>query len=353
MYRPFLGPTPGFVARCRQLTEARASFGWLADGSLMVQQQALRDFDQALRRWWNGSSGRPTWRKQAKSQGFRCVNLKAKHIRRLNRRWGTVHIPKVGEVRFRWTRAVPEAKSFRVKRDTLGRWHVAFAAIPPALDGPNDGSIVGIDRGVALSFALSDGSAYRVPAATNATRLHRRLSRAKRGSQRRKKARLRLARVQAKDAARRQDFTEKLSTQVATSYDLIRVEDLNVINMTRSARGSVEQPGKHVRQKASLNRAILGSGWGHFVRRLEHKAEGRVERVNPAFTSQRCSGCGHTAKESRESQSRFRCVACGYTDNADLNAAKNIAAGHAVTARGGVGKLSVPLNREPQLRLTA
>ena len=102
-----------------------------------------------------------------------------------------------------------------------------------------------------------------------------------------------------------------------------------------------------MRQKAGLNRGILASGWGLLVRRLEDKAPGRVEKVRPAYTSQRCSACGHIAAGSRESQALFRCVACRYACNADVNAARNIAAGHAVTARGGDG-IARPVNREPQ-----
>ena len=120
--------------------------------------------------------------------------------------------------------------------------------------------------------------------------------------------------------------------------------------MTRPARGTMARPGRNVRQKAGLNRGILASAWGLLVRRLEDKAPGRVEKVNPAFTSQRCSACGYVAAGSRESQALFRCVACGFACNADVNAARNIAAGHAVTARGGDG-VTQPVNREPQLLL--
>ncbi|SNQ49462.1 transposase (fragment) [Frankia canadensis] len=119
--------------------------------------------------------------------------------------------------------------------------------------------------------------------------------------------------------------------------------------MTRSARGTVEMPGHNVRQKAGLNRSILGSGWGSLVHRLEQKAPGRVEKIPAAYTSQRCSACGHTASGNRESQAVFRCAACGHTANADVNAAVNIAAGRAVTARGGTAS-AVPVNREPQHR---
>jgi len=118
--------------------------------------------------------------------------------------------------------------------------------------------------------------------------------------------------------------------------------------MTRSAGGTREAPGKNVRQKAGLNRGILRSGWGLLVRRLEDKAPDRVEKVKAAFTSQRCSACGHIAAESRKSQALFACVACNFTLNADVNAARNIAAGHAVTARGGCRDAG-PVNREPQV----
>ena len=129
---------------------------------------------------------------------------------------------------------------------------------------------------------------------------------------------------------------------------MIRVEDLKIKNMTRSAKGTPENPGRNVRAKAGLNRGILGSGWGLLVRRLQDKAPGRVEKVRPAFTSQRCSACGHVDPNSRESQPRFVCTACGFACHADVNAAINIAAGHAVTARGGFRDAG-PTNREPQL----
>jgi putative transposase len=120
--------------------------------------------------------------------------------------------------------------------------------------------------------------------------------------------------------------------------------------MTRSAKGTREDPGRRARQKAGLNREILRSGWGLLARRLEQKAPGRVEKVNPAFTSQRCSACGQVDPKSRESQAAFRCTACGYACHADVNAARNIAAGYAVTARGGYRDAG-PTNCEPQLLL--
>jgi transposase len=214
---------------------------------------------------------------------------------------------------------------------------------------------VGIDRGVAVSAALSTGEMLKVPVLTageqaRLRRLERKLAKANRGSVRRGKVGTAIARLKARETDRRKDWCEKVSTDIARRFDVIRVEDLKITNMTRSAKGTVEKPGRNVAAKAGMNRRISRSGWGLLVRRLEDKAPGRVERVPPAFTSQRCSACGHIAAESRESQALFRCVACNFTLNADANAARNIAAGHAVKARGGDGA-GRPVNREPQLAL--
>jgi len=152
--------------------------------------------------------------------------------------------------------------------------------------------------------------------------------------------------MHARAADRRTNWVEQISTDLARRFDTIRVEDLNVQAMTKSAKGTAERPGKQVRQKAGLNRGILGQGWGQVVTRLEQKAPGRVEKIPAAFTSQQCHVCGHVAPESRKSQALFACVACAWTGNADVNAARNIAAGRAVPVRGGSGSPG-PVNREP------
>jgi putative transposase len=297
---------PNYNEQCRQLTEARAEFEWLRAGSQTVQQQALRDFAQAKDRFFRGKHGRPTWRKAGRDEGFRQVGVKAEHVRKLNRRTGGVWVAKVGWVKFRWSRAVPKGvKSYRVTRDRAGRWHVAFAVIPDPIPAPDNGEIVGVDRGVVVSAALSTGELLSCPGLSagerqRLLRLQRRLARAQRGSNRRRRVKTRIAKLAARQVDRRKDWVEKTSTDLARRFDLIRVEDLKIRNMTRSAKGSVEQPGRRVRQKAGLNRSILAQGWGLLVARLEQKASGRVEKVNPAFTSQRCSVCGHVAADSRE-----------------------------------------------------
>jgi putative transposase len=299
-----------------------------------------------------GTHREPSWRKAGRDEGFRVVAVKPGHVRRLSRKTGEVWIPKAGWVRFHWSRAVPAVKSYRVTRDRAGRWHIAFAAVPDPVPAPDTGAVVGIDRGVSVSAALSTGEMLSVPRLSaqrqrRLARLQRKLSRARRGSNRRVRLRLAIAKLRAHEKDIRKDWAEKASTDLARRFDVIRVEDLRIAHMTRSPKGTVEQPGRNIRQKAGLNREIMRSGWGLLVRRLQDKAPGRVEKVNPAYTSQRCSACGHVAVESRKSQALFTCVACNFACNADVNAARNIAAGHAVSARGGL-PLGKPVNREPQ-----
>src|SRR5580704_7323752 len=359
-WHPGRRSAPGYLEQCRQLTAARAEYPWLAAGSQTVQQQALRDFAVALAAFFNpgNPAGRPSWRKAGRDEGFRITGQRGRHwdVRRLSRKTGQVWVPKAGWVRFRWSRPVlPDVKSYRVTMDRAGRWHVAFAVIPAPVPAPGNGQVVGIDRGVAVSAALSTGEMLHVPALTGRERtrlrrLQRKLARARRGSNRRSRVKHAIARLKARETDRRKDWAEKTSTGIARRFDLIRVENLKIGNMTRSAKGTVGNPGCNVRAKSGLNREILRSGWGLLVRRLEDKAPGRVERISPAFTSQRCSACGHVDAKSRESQARFACTACSFACHADVNAARNIAAGHAVTARGGDG-VTRPVNREPQLLL--
>jgi putative transposase len=346
---------PTYNEQCAQLTAARAEYDWLGAGSQTVQQQALRDFAQAMRNFFNGTHRRPTWRKAGTHEGFRQVGFKPRHLNRLSHRYGRVWVPKVGWVRFQWTRTIPATvKSYRVSLERSGRWHIAFAAIPEPVPGPNDGSVVGVDRGVAASVALSNGELLGVPGlrpgeTKRLRKLQQRLTRARHGSNKRARTKLAIARVRARETDRRRDWVEKTTTDVARRFDTIRVEDLNVRAMTRSPRGTRDCPGTHVAQKRGLNRAISRQGWGLLVARLKHKASGRLEFVPAAYTSQRCSQCGHVAPENRKSQAVFQCVACGAGPcNADVNAALNIAAGRAVTARGDLGT-SRSVNREPQL----
>ena len=185
--------------------------------------------------------------------------------------------------------------------DRAGRWHVAFAAVPDPVPAPGNGQAVGIDRGVVVSAALSTGELLHCPALTGRERtrlrrLQRKLARAKRGSNRRGRVKHAIARLRARETDRRKDWAEKPAPASARRFDVIRVEDLKITNMTRLAKGTRDNPGRNVRQKAGLNRGILGSGWGLLVRRLEDKArpggEGQAALHEPAVLGVRAGGPG-------------------------------------------------------------
>lgn len=358
-WTPYRGKAPNHVERNRQLTEARADNEWLAAGSVKVQQQALRDFDQAMRNFFGGSHRPPTFRRRGQSEGFRIVGRQAK-IQKLNRKWSRCWVPKVGWVKLRRSREIPEFKSYRVTKDRAGRWHLALAVKPEPIAAPANAEVIGVDRGVAITAALSDGRKLRCPALTKRERARlrkaqRRAERAPKGSDAKKVEYVKVARLKALEADRRKDWVEKTSTRLARGYDLIRFEKLNIVTMTASAKGTIDEPGRNVRQKAGLNRVILAQGWGMLRTRTEDKAPGRVEDVPAPFTSLRCSACGWIEKKSRESQAVFSCVHCGFTCNADINAAINVAAGQPVAKRagsrtraGGTTTRKRPNVREPQ-----
>jgi putative transposase len=225
---------------------------------------------------------------------------------------------------------------------------------------------VGIDLGVVTTATTSDGCHLVMVDPLSPTeqarrrRLQRRLARQTKGSNRRSATKHALARLSAREVDRRKDWIEKTTTALVRDHDLIAIEDLAVRNMARSARGTMDKPGTNVAAKRALNRSIHSQAWGLFRTRLEHKAAAAVNpdgtprhvvviAVNPAHTSQRCSACGHTAKENRKNQAAFACVNCGHTDNADVNAAINIrelalatAPGHGVDGRGGDIRLGSP-----------
>ena len=337
-WRRGMPPLSGYD-QIAQLKEARSTSEWLRSGPSAVQQRAVLDLDRAFKNWWNnpGHFGRPKWRKAGLDEGFTIRDVK---VQRLSRRWAQVMVPKLGPVRFKLHRPMPAKCGMgRVTFDRAGRWHVSFAAIPDQIEGPGTGVVVGIDRGVAISFQCSDGRAWQTPTLTSGeTRrlrlLQRKLARQQKGSNRRGRTKLAIARLEARAADRRKDMVEKVTTELARSADMVRIEDLKVSQMMASASGTIDEPGRNVAQKRGLNRSIAQQGWALFGRRLQDKIGGRLEKVPAAYTSQRCSQCGEVDLNSRKNQAEFRCTTCVWHSNADVNAALNIAAGHAVSGRG-------------------
>ncbi len=199
--------------------------------------------------------------------------------------------------------------------------------------------MIGIDRGIANSFSLSNGEHHHTPGLkpreqSRALRLKRTLARQAKGSKQREATKRNLARLDHRAINRKRGFIEKLSTRLAREYDTIRIEDLPITNMIRSAKGTIESPGTRVSQKTGLNRSIQHQGWGVFAQRLKDKIGTRLEHVPAPHTSTTCSACGHNDPKSRESQALFTCTNCNTMLHADTNAAKNIAAGQVVAGRG-------------------
>jgi len=317
-----------YGVQARELTALRAAYDWIAAVSQTCQQQALRDLDRAYQTFFAGRAGYPTPRRKGVQDAFRFQGREVE-IKRVNRSWGMVRLPKIGQVRFRWPRAmIGTVRNVTVARDALG-WHVCFACeIAVEDDAVAPAATVGIDRGVARTLAFSDigfaaGGFADLPR-DRLRRLDRRartqaraLARCQRGSRRRQKAKQRLAASKARAARLRRHW----------NFGTVCIEALNTRAMTASARGTIDAPGTKVRQKAGLNRAILEQGWHQFERFLGYKLAargGQLITVPAAFTGQTCACCNSVSKSHRKSQAVFICADCGHVADADTNAAINI-----------------------------
>ncbi|WP_246090227.1 RNA-guided endonuclease InsQ/TnpB family protein [Nonomuraea deserti] len=244
-----------------------------------------------------------------------------------------VRLQGIGHVRVHQHRPVKgRVKTISVKREG-SRWYVVLSCDDvPAEPLPATGAVAGVDMGVASLVTTSDGVhvANARHLAVTADRLaaaQREPARKKRGSRRRRKAVARVAALHGKVRRQRLDGAHKAALALMGCYDVIVHEDLRITNMTRSAAGTSERPGRNVAQKSGLNRSILDAGWGVFLTVLAHKAESagrKLIAVNPAGTSRTCSRCGHCARENRVTQAEFACTACGHTAHADVDAAINI-----------------------------
>jgi putative transposase len=343
------GAWMNYVPQAAQLTEARAAFPWLAEVSVEVLQQTLMDLDKACR---EHGTFRVRWRSKARwHPSFRFPRGERIVVERLAKKWGRAKLPKLGWVRFRWSRALGGAVRSATVGFKAGQWWVSFLiedgeTTPEEHERP--GTWIGVDRGVAVAVATSTGQLLDREGASRGEaeryrRLQQKLARQRKGSNRRRETVAKLAKAGARRADRTGDFCAQAAAVLSAGHDVIVLEDLRVKNMTAGARGTVDEPGRNPRQKAGLNRAILAKGWGRFELALNSAARrtgSRIVKVDPAYTSQTCYRCKEVDRESRESQAVFRCVACGYREHADVNAAGNIldrAAGPAVPGRGDLG----------------
>lgn len=331
----------GYAAMCKWLTAWRHApeTAWLEHTPVHPLQQTLRRLEAAYRRFFEGAGGPPRFKARGQEPGLRFPDPR-EFV--LDQAHGRLKLPKLGWLRLRQSQPVQGQMRNASVTCKGGRWFVALQVeLPDVLPSADLAPTLGVDLGVALFAALSDG---RTVKPLNALRQQQRrlkraqqaVSRKQRGSRNRRKAVSRLGRLHARIAAQRQDWLHKLTTELANVHPVIAIEDLRVAAMSASAAGTPAAPGRRVRQKAALNRSILDQGWAEFRRQLQYKCAARggaVLAVNPAYTSQTCSRCGHTNAGNRPSQALFACLVCRHTDNADINAAQNIlAAGRAAWA---------------------
>lgn len=331
------GNNLNWVTQSRELTRLRDEIDFIRAGIGESQQRVIITLDGAFKQFFKGTSGFPSFKKKGAHDSF-SIKGRSLKIERLNAKYGRVRLPKIGWIKFRQTQEIEGNICEATFYDSPKGWHVALST-KIERDVPDVGGGVGIDRGVAVPLALSDGQTFTLPdRIERLDKLQRKAqriaSRRKRGSSRYAKAQRRVRNISARKARIRKDWAHRTTTSIARQYGTVVIERLRTKDMTKSAKGTVDNPGTNVAAKRGLNRAILNVGWHQIERMLAYKAF-RLVKVNPAFSSQTCSSCGTVDKQSRKSQAVFACVHCGFRDNADRNAAA------VILSRGNTAALDV------------
>ena len=325
---------------------------WLKDAPSQPLQQSLKDLERGYKNFFQKRAAFPRFKKRGQNDAFRYPQ--GVKLDQTNNR---ISLPKLGWIRYLNSREViGEVKNVTVSQ-SCGKWYVSIQTefeVPEPVH--KAASMVGLDAGVTKLATLSDGTVYQPVNSFKASQrklamLQRQLSRKVKFSASWQKQKKKIQRLHSHIANIRRDYLHKVTSEISKNHAMIVIEDLKVSNMSKSAKGTAERPGRNIRAKSGLNRSILDQGWYEMRRQLEYKQlwrGGQVLAIPPAYTSQRCACCGHTAKENRQTQSKFVCQVCGYTENADINGARNIlAAGHAVLACGGMIQSGRPLKQEP------
>lgn len=327
----------GYVAMARQLTAWRNSTetAWLKTAPVHPLQHALKDLEKAYKNFFEKRADFPRFKKKGQSDSFRYPDPKQIKLDQANSR---IFLPKLGWLRYRNSReALGELRNVTVSQ-SCGKWFVSIQT-RREIDIPVPrGGMVGIDLGIARFATLSDGNFV---APLHSFRRHekallkaqRSLSRKTKFSSNWKKARIRVQKIHSRIGNIRRDFLHKTTTTISQNHAMVCIEDLQVRNMSRSAAGSTETPGRNVRAKSGLNKSILDQGWFEFRRQLDYKLAwngGHLIAVPPRNTSRTCPCCGHVSADNRRTQAKFECVECGHENNADVVGAINVLrAGHA------------------------
>ncbi|MDU8350391.1 transposase [Pseudomonas syringae pv. actinidiae] len=346
----------GYVDMAKRLTAWRNGdeTPWLKAAPVHPLQHALKHLDISFKNFFAKRSAFPRFKKRGQHDSFRYPDSKQIKLDQQN---GRVLLPKLGWVRYRNSRSVLG----EVRNATIsyrgGRWYISIQT-RRVVENPKhpSSSMVGLDAGIKRFYTLCDGS-YAEPLNSfkkherRLARYQRRMARKQKFSNNWKKAKAKVSRIHADIANARLDYLSKHANTISKNHAVVCIEDLRVSNMSRSAKGSTDQPGKNVRAKSGLNKSILDQGWSIFANQLDYMLGwkgGILVRVPAKNTSRACPACGHVDKLNRPSQSVFQCVACGHAGNADHVAAINIkAAGHAVLACGEKVLSGLSMKQEP------
>jgi putative transposase len=327
----------GYAGVCRLLTQWRndPETPWLKDAPAHPLQQALKDLERAYTNFFAQRAGYPRFKKKGQHDRFRYPE--PKQIR-LDPASSRIFLPKLGWLRYRNSRKVLGTVRNLTVTLSCGKWFVSIQTERELEQPLPQGGAVGIDLGVARFATLSDGTFYPP---LNSFKWHetalgkrqQAMSRKQKFSNNWMKAKARIQRIHAHIGNARRDYLHKTSTAISQNHAMVCLEDLQVRNMSKSAAGSTERPGKHVRAKSGLNKSILDQGWCEFRRQLDYKLSwsgGSLILVPPRNTSRTCPDCHHVSADNRKTQERFACIECGFEENADLVGAINVLrAGHA------------------------
>ncbi len=327
----------GYAGLCKQLTawRNRPETAWLADAPVHPLQQALKDLERAYSNFFAKRADFPRFKKKGQHDAFRYPDPKQIKLDQGNSR---LFLPKLGWLRYRNSRDVLGTVKNVTVRQSSGKWFVSIQTQREVEPSVPQGGAVGIDMGVVRFATLSDGTFH---APRNSFKRHETalrkaqqvMSRKVKFNNNWKKAKAKIQNIHARIGNARRDYLHKTSTAISQNHAMVCVEDLQVRNMSKSAAGTVEVPGRNVRAKSGLNRSILDQGWFEFRRQLDYKLHWRggwLVAVPPQYTSQTCPCCGLVSADNRQTQARFQCVECGFEENADVVGAINILrAGHA------------------------
>ena len=318
----------GYNKMAAYLRYLKNEYPFLGEVHSQPLQQTLRDLSTAYKRAFDPTlnARMPRFKKRHRAQGIRFPQG-------FQIDGQGVFLPKIGWIGFRKSCEILGTPRHVTISYSTGHWYLTILTQREVVEPVHPStSVVGIDLGVKRFAALSDGTfieganAFKKHQARLAV-LQRRLARKSKFSQNWKKAKHRITRLQGTIANIRNDMLHKASTTISKNHATVVLEDLRISNMTASAKGTIEQPGTNVRAKSGLNRRILDQGWGEFRRQLGYKLAwlgGALILVDARNTSRTCSACGHVARENRQTQATFACVACCHASNADTNAAINI-----------------------------